>query len=67
MQLMAYCFIVEELYSIRPPGGYIRYPNKEFKIAYTDEAKESVKQLVAEMLHHKVANTQFSCNHPEHK
>ena len=66
-QLMAYCFIVEEIYSIRPPGGYIRYPNKEFKLAYTDEARESVKQLVSEMLHHKKVNTLFECKHSEHQ
>jgi CRISPR-associated exonuclease Cas4 len=46
MQLMAYCLLVEETYGIRPPGGYIRYPQNEFKIAYTSEAETSLRQVI---------------------
>mgnify|MGYP001560076946 CR=1 FL=1 len=66
MQLMAYCFLVEENYGIRPPGGYIKYPHKEFKVAYTDEAKNAVKELVGEMLLLKHSGKEPKCNHPNH-
>lgn len=66
MQLMAYCLLVEENYGIRPTGGIIKYPEKEFKIAYTNEAKESIKDLVGEMLLIKHSNRAPRCPHPEH-
>ncbi|HSW97339.1 MAG TPA: Dna2/Cas4 domain-containing protein [Candidatus Saccharimonadales bacterium] len=66
MQLMAYCYLVEEIYGVRPPGGYIKYPSKEFKLEYTDEAKESVKRTVAEMMAYKKTNVEFFCKHPQH-
>ncbi len=66
MQLMAYCYLVEGLYGQRPPGGYIRYPEKEFSIAYTDEAKESVMMLVEEIEKYKKSGEEFHCNHPFH-
>lgn len=66
MQMMAYCYLVEEQYGIKPPGGYIHYPNREFHIAYTHEARESVKKLVRELMYYKKTNTEFSCTHPEH-
>ena len=66
MQLMAYCLLVEENYGVRPLGGYLKYPEKEFKIAYTDEAKDSIKELVGEMLLLKHSGRELKCNHPEH-
>ena len=66
MQLMAYCLLVEENYGIRPVGGYLKYPHKEFKIAYTDEARDSIKELVGEMLLLKHSRRELKCNHPEH-
>jgi len=66
MQLMAYCLLVEENYGIRPPGGYIKYPHKEFKVAYTDEAKNAIKDLVGEMLLLKHSGKEPKCNHPDH-
>lgn len=66
MQLMAYCLLVEENYGIRPTGGYIKYPHKEFKVAYTDEAKNAVKDLVGEMLLLKHSGKEPKCNHPDH-
>lgn len=66
MQLMAYCFLVEEAYGIHPPGGYLKYPEREFKIAYTDEARESLKSLVSEILEKKRSGEELSCYHPEH-
>lgn len=66
MQLMAYCLLVDEQFGIRPPGGYIKYPDKEFKIAYTKEAEESVRSLVKEMLEKKRNGEELFCNHPQH-
>lgn len=66
MQLMAYCLLVEENYGIKPLGGYIKYPHKEFKVAYTDEAKNAVKDLVGEMLLLKHSGKEPKCSHPDH-
>lgn len=66
MQLMAYCLLVEENYGTRPIGGYLKYPEKEFKIAYTDEARDSLKDLVGEMLLLKHSGKELHCSHPEH-
>jgi CRISPR-associated exonuclease Cas4 len=66
MQLMAYCLLVEENFGIKPPGGFLKYPNKEFKIAYTKEAKESVKLAVNEILKFKQSGEELICNHREH-
>lgn len=66
MQLMAYCLLVEENYGVRPVGGFLKYPGKEFKIAYTDEARSSIRELVGEMLLLKHSGKELHCNHPEH-
>jgi CRISPR-associated exonuclease Cas4 len=66
MQLMAYCLLVEENYGSRPIGGYIKYPDKEFKVAYTDEARNCIRELVGEMLLLKHSGKELHCNHPEH-
>ncbi len=66
MQLMAYCYLVEEIYGIRPPGGYIKYPGKEFKIRYTDEAKIHLRNLVAQIIKAKQSGQEFHCNHKTH-
>lgn len=66
MQLMAYCLLVEENYGVRPIGGVIKYPEKEFKVAYTQEAESSIKDLVGEMLLLKYSGKEPKCSHPEH-
>ncbi|MGI8961533.1 MAG: CRISPR-associated protein Cas4 [Bryobacteraceae bacterium] len=65
MQLLAYCLLVEENYK-RPPGGYLRYPDKEYQLAYTDEAKASVIALVREISELKRTNIEQHCKHSEH-
>jgi CRISPR-associated exonuclease Cas4 len=67
MQLMAYCLLMQEHYGVRPPGGIIKYPEKEFKVAYTQEAEKAVRDLVAEITQQKKAGTEFTCTHPEHQ
>jgi CRISPR/Cas system-associated exonuclease Cas4 (RecB family) len=66
MQLMAYCFLVEETFGIRPPGGYLRYPDKEFPLQYTPEAEMAVKDLVQEILDKKQTDEEFQCTHTYH-
>lgn len=65
-QLMAYCYLVEEHFRSRPIGGFIKYPHTEFKVLYTDEARQSVIELTREILEAKRSNIEFTCNHPEH-
>lgn len=66
MQLMAYCLLVEEHFHKRPPGGYLHYPQKKFKLSYTKEAEESVRSVVAEIIQNKRTHQEFHCTHPEH-
>jgi CRISPR-associated exonuclease Cas4 len=66
MQLMAYCLLVEENFGIRPTGGYLKYPEREFRIAYTDQAKQSLYKLVEEISINKKTNQMLSCDHPQH-
>jgi CRISPR-associated exonuclease Cas4 len=65
-QLMAYCLLVEENYGVRPTGGILKYPEREFKIAYTDEAKQSLIDLVGEMILLKHSGKELHFNHPQH-
>lgn len=62
-QLIAYFFLVEESYGIRPPGGYLKYPKKEFKIAYTQEARESIVKLSDEITNLQISGVQPKCTH----
>jgi CRISPR-associated exonuclease Cas4 len=66
MQLMAYCYLVEEIYGTRPPGGYLKYPDREFKIRYTNEAISHLEKLVFEIIENKQSGQEFHCNHKNH-
>jgi CRISPR-associated exonuclease Cas4 len=68
MQLMAYCYLVEEKYHKRPAGGILQYSKTgtEFRIPYTEEAEESIKMIVQEILEAKSKGQSFSCSHPDH-
>lgn len=65
LQLISYCFLVEENYG-RPIGGVIKYPEKEFSIAYTDAQKARLVSVVNEILQAKHDNTEFMCTHKDH-
>jgi CRISPR-associated exonuclease Cas4 len=47
LQLLAYCLLVEEHHGVRPPYGLIRYPEREFRIAYDDRRERELRALVA--------------------
>lgn len=49
MQLVAYCVLVEENYSVRPPYGVIRYPERQFTIDFTEELREQLIAMLADM------------------
>ncbi len=66
MQLMAYCYLIEENYGVRPPGGYIKYPEREFKVRYTDEARTGVEAVVWEIIDKKMSREEQHCSHKFH-
>lgn len=66
MQLMAYCYLVEENYGVRPKGGIVKYPEREFKLLYTDEAKQGVINTVLEIMQAKESEQEYACTHPNH-
>ncbi len=41
-QLTAYCLLVEENFGVKPHYGIIKYPEKEFKVEYSDANKEEL-------------------------
>ncbi len=48
-QLAAYCLLVENEYGLRPSHGLIHYPDKDFKIDYTNELEASTLMLIREI------------------
>lgn len=46
LQLLAYCLLVEEQYAARPPYGLLRYPEREFRIAYDRRREQELRALV---------------------
>jgi CRISPR-associated exonuclease Cas4 len=49
MQLACYCLLVEETMEASVPFGVIRYRNQQLRVDYTDELRESLLELLAEM------------------
>ena len=49
MQLASYCLLVEETLGERVPFGVIRYRDRQLRVDYTDELRESLLSLLAEM------------------
>lgn len=49
MQLVAYCYIIEDVHGKPPPYGILKYGNTEFKIKYTPELKNSLESKIEEM------------------
>jgi CRISPR-associated exonuclease Cas4 len=70
MQLMAYCYLVEENFGVRPPYGVLRYREKEFKIEYTENERQSLIKVVNEITlcitSKKDYTSIFRCSHPKH-
>lgn len=49
LQLAAYCLLVEEAYDVTPPYGLLRYRDHTFEIAYDDDLRERLLDLLEEM------------------
>lgn len=49
MQLACYCLLVEETTGARVPFGVIRYRDRQIRVDYTDELREELMALLAEM------------------
>ena len=49
MQLGVYCLLVEEVYGVRPPHGYLQYPEKTFEIAFDDSFRDRVFETILRM------------------
>jgi CRISPR-associated exonuclease Cas4 len=48
-QVLAYCLLIEQASGRRPPYGVLRYRNRAFRIDYSPEAEQSLRDLLAEM------------------
>lgn len=53
LQLGAYCALVEGTFGKRPPYGLLRYRNRTFKIAFTEEFEEEVLEAIKDIRSHK--------------
>ncbi|MCX8174294.1 MAG: Dna2/Cas4 domain-containing protein [Thermoplasmata archaeon] len=49
MQLIAYCYIIEDLRGKPPPYGILRYGSTDFEIEYTPELKNLLERKMEEM------------------
>jgi CRISPR-associated exonuclease Cas4 len=49
MQALAYCLLVEEVWHKKAPYALIRYPERTFKVEFTDEYREKLLDVLAEM------------------
>lgn len=66
LQLLAYCYLVEENYGQVPPYGIIKYPEQEYKVGYDEKTKQLVKTIVDEIMKNKQSGEEFYCRHPYH-
>jgi CRISPR-associated protein Cas4 len=49
MQLVSYCLLVEDALGEPVPYGVIRYSDRQLRVDYTDELRETLLALLAEM------------------
>lgn len=49
MQLIAYCVLVEATYSVRPPHGVIRYPERQFEVEFTTQREIELLHILSDM------------------
>jgi CRISPR-associated exonuclease Cas4 len=66
MQLIAYCYLVEEHFGKKVEFGFIKYEDREYKINYTNEYKNYLLKLVEEIYQHKQQGIELHCHHPNH-
>lgn len=47
LQLAAYCLLVEDIYGVRPPHGYLRYADATLAIPFSPELRQAVIDAAA--------------------
>jgi CRISPR-associated exonuclease Cas4 len=74
LQLAAYCRLVHAEYSVKPPYGIIRYPDKAFTVDYNAALESQLLDVLAEMRRaerqapnrsHQSANRCHACGYGE--
>jgi CRISPR-associated exonuclease Cas4 len=63
LQLLAYCLLVEEHHGVRPPFGLIRYPGREFRIAYDTGRERELRAVVATIAREKTGASEQHRSH----
>ncbi len=63
MQLLAYCLLVEETHGRRPAHGVLRYPERDFRIAYDARNERELRELVDAILAEKRARREQHRSH----
>ena len=48
-QLAAYCYLVNKTYGIRPSHGVLHYPNRTYRIPYTERLEKELLALIRDM------------------
>lgn len=48
-QLAAYCLLVEHAYHVRPPYGILHYPDRTFRIDFTQKLEAAVRTLLEDI------------------
>ena len=48
-QLAAYCYLVERDTGVRPGYGILHYPNRSFRVDYTEELENAFLELISEI------------------
>lgn len=47
LQLATYCLLVEDVYGVRPPHGYLRYADATIAVPFSSELRQAVLQAAA--------------------
>jgi CRISPR-associated exonuclease Cas4 len=62
--LAAYCALVEEVHTRRPPYGLIRYDDRTFAVSYTPELEEALVDTI-EWMREDLAEGRADRNHDD--
>jgi CRISPR-associated exonuclease Cas4 len=47
LQLATYCLLVEDVYGVRPPHGYLRYVDATIAVPFTNDLRQAVLEAAA--------------------
>lgn len=63
IQLVAYCYLVEENYGIRPKYGILQYRDATYRVPYTDELENWLVETVQQMQESLLKGEEVDRNH----